>query len=263
MSTFFASDFHLGHDARLTSGERERQLVRWLRAVAPGAEAIYLVGDVFEFWFEYRNVVPKGYARLFGTLAELVDGGLPIYMFTGNHDLWMFGYFEQQLGIPVYKKPIIREISGKKFYIGHGDGLGPGDTGYKLMKKVFTNPGAQWLFRWLHPDIGSSLAYFASHKSRQATPPEERSWLGEEREWLVQYTNRKIDQGIEPDFFVFGHRHLAIDWLLKNQRSRYINLGEWMWACSYVEFDGNELHHRFFETEGQVIRNFIPHAGRF
>ena len=254
--TFFASDFHLGVDARLTSAERERQVLRWLDAIAPEAEAIYLVGDLFEFWFEYKTVVPKGFSRLLGKLAELRDGGLPIFVFTGNHDLWMFGYFEQELGIPVFKKPIQREIHGKQFFIGHGDGLGPNDRGYKRMKKVFANPLSQWLFRWLHPDLGIRLANFFSQKSRAATPPEERAWLGEEREWLLRYCHRKIGQGIEPDYFIFGHRHLPVDWRLKNGRSRYLNLGDWMYYNSYAVFDGEEVEIRFFENEGRVVSNW-------
>ena len=158
--TFFVSDFHLGANARLTSAERERQICRWLDMVAPEAEAIYLVGDLFEFWFEYKTVIPKGFSRFFGKLAEIRDAGIPVYAFIGNHDLWMFGYFEQEFGIPVYRKPIEREIHGKQFIIGHGDGLGPGDIGYKRMKKVFVHPFSQWLFGWLHPDIGTRLAFF-------------------------------------------------------------------------------------------------------
>ena len=134
---YFASDFHLGIDGRLTSGEREKQIVRWLEYIREDAAAIYLVGDVFDFWFEYTTVVPKGYVRLLGKLAELRDQGIPIYFFTGNHDMWIFRYFEEEMGIPTYRKPIRREIMGKQFLIGHGDGLGPGDYGYKRIKKVF------------------------------------------------------------------------------------------------------------------------------
>ncbi len=255
--TFFASDFHLGADARLTSPERERQVVRWLEKCAPEAEAIYLVGDIFEFWHEYKTVIPKGFSRLQGCLASLRDGGLPIFAFTGNHDLWMFGYFENEFGIPVFRKPIQIEISGKKFFIGHGDGLGPNDFGFKRMKKVFTNPVCQWAFRQIHPDLGMHLANYSSSKSRAATPKEEFSWLGEEREWLLQYSNRKIEQGIEPDFFVFGHRHLPIDWLLKNGKSRYLNLGEWLWHNSFAEFDGQNLQLKFFEKEGRAVSNHL------
>lgn len=254
--TFFASDFHLGADARLSTGERERQLVRWLDHIAPEAEAIYLVGDLFEFWFEYKSVIPKGFHRFFGKLAELCDAGIPIFIFTGNHDLWMFGYFEQEFGIPVFRQPIQLEIHGKTFFIGHGDGLGPNDLGYKRMKKVFTHPLSQWLFRWLHPDAGTGLAHFFSKQSRAATPPAERFWLGEAQEWLLQYTRRKVERGVEPDYFIFGHRHLPIDWLLPNGRSRYLNLGEWMWASSYAVFDGHDLEIRFFENpDGQVVTN--------
>lgn len=254
---FFASDFHLGAHARLRSLDRERQIVRWLDSVAPEAGAIYLVGDLFEFWFEYQTVVPKGFNRFLGKLAELRDGGLPIHIFTGNHDLWMFGYFEAELGIPVYRNPIRETLLGKQFLIGHGDGLGPNDRGYKMMKKVFTNRMNQWLFRWFHPDLGMRLAGFSSQASREAMPEEERSWLGEEREWLVQYANRKIDQGIEADFFVFGHRHLVVDWRLKNGYSRYINLGDWMSFCSYAVFDGQDLELRFFENQGKAVSNWL------
>lgn len=256
--TFFASDFHLGVDARLSSREREQQICRWLDAVAPEAEAIYLVGDLFDFWFEYKTVVPKGFNRFLGKLAELRDAGIPVTAFTGNHDLWMFGYFEQEFGIPVHRRPITREIHGKTFLIGHGDGLGPGDLGYKRMKKVFVHPFSQWLFGWLHPDFGARLALFFSQKSRSATPPEERAWLGEDREWLLQYCRRKIEQGIEPDYFIFGHRHLPIDWLLDNGRSRYINLGEWMFHSSYAVFDGETLSVQFFENEKGVVVKHTP-----
>lgn len=247
--TYFASDFHLGIDGYLPAAARERQAARWLDAIAPDADKLYLVGDLFEFWFEYRTVVPKGFVRILGRLAEMRDAGIPIEAFTGNHDLWMFGYFEQELGIPVHKRPISARIGDKDFFIGHGDGLGPGDKGYKRMKKVFIHPLSQRLFRALHPDWGVRMAHFFSSASRRATPPEEREWLGEDREWLYQYCLRKIAQGIEPHYFVFGHRHLPVDIPLPNGRSRYINLGEWMYRCSYAEFDGAELTLRYWERE--------------
>lgn len=247
MKTYFASDFHLGIDARHTSAERERKLVRWLEFIRSDAEAIYLVGDLFDFWFEYRTVIPKGFTRLFGKLAELRDAGIPIYFFTGNHDMWMFRYLQDELGIPIIREPILREIHGKTFLIGHGDGLGPGDYGYKFIKKVFANRLCQWLFERLHPNFGIGLAQYWSGKSRHANAGEEK-FLGGDNEWLLVYCNEKLDS-TQVDYFVFGHRHLPIDYLLKNQHSRYINLGEWMHHYSYAVFDGQDMKIHFFENE--------------
>lgn len=250
--TYFASDFHLGINARLTSKEREKQIIRWLDQIAPDAEAIYLVGDLFDFWFEYSTVIPKGHVRLLGKLGELRDGGIPIYFFTGNHDMWIFRFFEDELDIPTYRRPIVREIQGKTFFIGHGDGLGPGDYGYKFIKKVFANPLCQWAFARIHPNLGFGLARFWSGKSREAHPAKSL-FLGEEKEWLAQYANRKLDT-VFADYFIFGHRHLPIDHTLKNGKSRYINLGEWMNFNSYAVFDGTDLNLTFFENEaGQVF----------
>ncbi|KAA3624320.1 MAG: UDP-2,3-diacylglucosamine diphosphatase [Bacteroidetes bacterium] len=243
--TYFASDFHLGSDAKFTSRERERQLVRWLDQIKEDAEALYLVGDVFDFWFEYSTVVPKGYVRLLGKLAELRDNGLPVYFFIGNHDMWMFKYFEEEMGIPIYRKPIIREIHGKTFFIGHGDGLGPGDHGYKMIKKIFANPICQWLFARLHPNFGIKLANFWSSKSREANK-HENEFLGEDKEWLIAYCNRKLET-LDIDYFVFGHRHLPIDHLLKNGKTRYVNLGDWLNFYSYAVFDGEELKLEYFD----------------
>ncbi|MDX1942162.1 MAG: UDP-2,3-diacylglucosamine diphosphatase [Saprospiraceae bacterium] len=261
MNTYFASDFHLGVNAKLTSAERERQIIRWLNFISKDAEAIYLVGDVFDFWFEYKTVIPKGYTRLLGKLAELRDRDIPIYFFTGNHDMWVFHYFEQELGIPTYRKPILREIHGKTFFIGHGDGLGPGDHGYKFIKKVFANPVCQWLFARFHPNFGIWLANYFSGKSR-ALYPEAPGFLGEDKEWLVAYANYKLD--ITPaDYYIFGHRHLPIDHILKNKTSRYINLGEWLHHNSYAVFDGKDVKIKFFENEGgkvwgnkQIVKSF-------
>jgi UDP-2,3-diacylglucosamine hydrolase len=247
--TYFASDFHLGVPGKLSSVARERQIVRWLDMVKTDAAAIYLVGDVFDFWFEYKRVIPKGYIRLFGKLAELRDANIPIYFFTGNHDMWMFRYLEDELDIPIYREPIIRSINGKTFFIGHGDGLGPNDYGYKFIKKVFNNRLCQWLFARLHPNFGIGLADFLSRRSRAQDPVEER-FLGEEGEWLIAYANRKIERLDTPiDYFVFGHRHLPIQYLLSNKKSQYINIGEWLHHCSYGVFDGNQMEIRFFENE--------------
>lgn len=245
---YFASDFHLGADARLSSREREKQIVRWLERIRDDAAEIYLVGDLFDFWFEYRTVVPKGYLRLLGKLAELRDAGIPIYFFTGNHDMWIFRYFEEELGIPTYRRPIEREIMGKSFFIGHGDGLGPGDRGYKFIKKVFANRACQWLFERLHPNFGIRLANFWSGKSRASAKPDTGRFLGEENEWLIAYAKRKLSRK-HYDFFIFGHRHLPIDHTLNNGASRYINLGDWLHYNSYAVFDGDRLNIQFFEND--------------
>ena len=252
--TYFASDFHLGIDAKYTSRERERQIVRWLDQIKSDAEAIYLVGDLFDFWFEYRTVVPKGYVRLLGKLAELRDAGIQVFVFIGNHDMWLFDYFEQELDIPVIREPVVKEINGKVFYIGHGDGLGPGDHGYKLLKKVFANRFCQFLFARIHPNLSFGLAQFWSQRSRAANPSEEK-FLGEADEWLLIYANEQLEKA-PADFYVFGHRHLPIDHVLKNGTSRYINLGEWLHYNSYAVFDGVEMKIEFFENNsGAYIKD--------
>lgn len=248
---YFASDFHLGIDAKLTSRERERQIVRWLDMIKKDAAAIYLIGDVFDFWFEYRTVVPKGYVRLFGKLAELRDANIPIYFFIGNHDMWMFRYFEEEFGIPIYRKPIIKDIQGKTFMIGHGDGLGPKDYKFKILKKIFANPICQWLFERIHPNLGVGVANYWSQRSRQVHPPIKR-FYGPKKEWLVAYANRKLDS-IDIDYFIFGHRHLTIDYTLKNGKARYINTGDWLYQNSYAVFDGTNIQIKFFENENGII----------
>jgi UDP-2,3-diacylglucosamine hydrolase len=253
--TYFASDFHLGVNARLTSIERERQIVRWLDYVSADAEAIYLVGDIFDYWFEYNKVIPKGFTRLLGKLAELRDASLPIYFFTGNHDMWMFRYFSDEMGIPIYRDPIIREINGKQFFIGHGDGLGPGDYGYKFIKRVFANPINQWLFERIHPNLGVGMMKYFSSKSREGQDPSvEHTFLGPENEWLISFANEKINTDLpQIDYFIFGHRHLAIDWTLQNGKSRYINLGEWLHSNTFAVYDSQGLTIKTYENENIKI----------
>lgn len=242
---YFASDFHLGAAADGNGHVREKKVVRWLDSIADTAEEIYLLGDVFDFWFEYKYVVPKGHVRLLGKLAELADRGIAIHIFTGNHDVWMFGYFEREFGAKVYTEPIVCEWAGKRFMIGHGDGLGPGDHGYKFIKKVFANALAQRLFAMLHPLWGVSLARFFSRKSRETTGDKDGVYLGDDKEFLVRYCNSVLEKE-HYDYFIFGHRHLVIDKALKGG-SRYINLGEWFDACNYAVFDGQELKLLRFE----------------
>jgi UDP-2,3-diacylglucosamine hydrolase len=241
---YFASDNHLGAPSPQLSHPREKKFVSWLEHIREDAAAIFLLGDLFDFWFEYKTVVPKGFTRTLGKLAELTDSGIPVYYFVGNHDLWMDGYFEAELNIPVYHSPQVFEIGGKVFFIGHGDGLGPGDKGFKRMKKVFTNPVAKWFFRWLHPDFGVRLAQYFSVKNRMISGEEDVRFLGEDREWLVQYAKRKLEEA-HFDYFVFGHRHLPLDIPLSGG-SRYLNLGDWIGYYSYAAFDGKELQLEYY-----------------
>lgn len=250
---YFASDFHLGIDAKHTSQERERQIVRWLDMIKADATEVYIVGDVFDFWFEYSTVVPKGYVRLLGKLAELTDSGIEIHFFIGNHDMWMFKYFEEELGIPTHRKPIMKTLNGKKFFIGHGDGLGPGDYGYKFLKRVFANPICQWLFARIHPNFGVGLANFWSQRSKDKNMGTD-DFEDIKKEWLYIFCEEKISEGSDIDFFIFGHRHIPIDYTLSNGTSRYINLGQWLFANSYVAFDGEKLQIKFFENDdGKVF----------
>ncbi len=236
---YFASDQHFGAPTAAKSKVREQKFVNWLDAIKSDAEHIFLLGDLFDFWFEYKKAVPKGFVRVLGKLAELSDSGIKIHFFVGNHDLWMNNYFETELNIPTYYKPTEFVFNNKTFLIGHGDGLGPGDKGYKRMKKVFTNSFSKWLYRWLHPDIGIKLAQYLSVKNKLISGEEDVKFLGEENEWLVQYCKQKL-QIKHIDYFLFGHRHLPMEINLA-PNSKYINTGDWITHFTYAVFNGNEI----------------------
>lgn len=246
---FFSSDNHLGAPNAKESLPRERIFVKWLNEIEPHAAAIFLLGDLFDFWFEYKRVVPKGFTRVLGTLARIADSGIPIYFFVGNHDLWMHNYFEEELGIPVFRTPRKFILGKKSFLIGHGDGLGPGDLGFKRMKKVFTHPLSKWLFRWLHPDLGVRLGHYLSVKNKLISGKEDQKYLGDDKEWLVQYALRKLES-THYDFFVFGHRHLPID-ISIGKSSRYVNLGDWISYFSYGVYDGELLRLEYFQNNSE------------
>ncbi|MBN8674459.1 MAG: UDP-2,3-diacylglucosamine diphosphatase [Chitinophagales bacterium] len=251
---YFLSDFHLGAPDHAKSLEREKRLVQFLDEIKHDAGEIFLVGDMFDFWYEYKKVVPKGYVRLLGKLAELSDAGVQLHFFVGNHDMWMKEYFQQELNMPVYYEPKEFERNGKKFLIGHGDGLGPGDHGYKRLKKIFRNPACQWLFGVLPPVIGVGLANYLSRRSRAQTGSTEEIFLGEDKEWLIIYC-KEVLQKENFDFFVFGHRHLAIDHRLSKD-SRYINLGDWIRYFTYAVFDGETMKLKSYTgQENKIIRN--------
>jgi UDP-2,3-diacylglucosamine hydrolase len=224
--------------------ERERLLVRWLEEVRQDAAEIYLLGDIFDFWFEYKTVVPKGYVRLLGKIAEIVDAGIKVHYFTGNHDMWMFSYFPEQFGIRIDRKPVARDINGKRFFIGHGDGIGPKDRGYKFIKRVFANRFSQWLFARLHPNFGISLALFFSRKSRVARGDTDEIYRGAENERILVYTKEVLKKE-HFDYFIFGHRHLPFD-VHVGENSRYINLGDWVVHFSYAVWDGGDLHVKLY-----------------
>lgn len=252
---YFLSDFHLGAPNAAESLEREKKIVAFLEEIRHNAAVIFIVGDMFDFWYEYRTVVPKGFVRILGKLAELTDAGIPIHFFVGNHDMWMTDYFQKELNIPVYFEPKEFEFNGKEFLVGHGDGLGPGDHGYKFLKKVFRNPVCRWLFGILPPYIGMGIANYSSRRSRAVTGQVDEKFFGEEGEWLITYCKEEL-QKKQYDYLVFGHRHLPIDYKLNNGKSRYINLGDWIRYYTYAEFDGKDMHliTRYPELEEKIIR---------
>ncbi|HWW41685.1 UDP-2,3-diacylglucosamine diphosphatase [Pedobacter sp.] len=248
---YFASDFHLGSPDEKTSRTRENRIVRWLNYIEPSCSELFLMGDIFDFWFEYKTVVPKGFVRLLGKLAQMSDQGIKIYFFKGNHDMWVNDYFTKELGIQIISDEFEMERNGKRFYLHHGDGLGPGDRKYKFLRKIFRNPVCQWLFSLVPPRIGMGIANGWSSSSRAAgTTPDgvsKEKFMGMENEWLAVYA-KEVLQKTHYDYFIFGHRHLPLD-LRLSENSRYVNLGEWLNFYSYAVFDGNELCLNYFESK--------------
>ncbi|MGB0933901.1 MAG: UDP-2,3-diacylglucosamine diphosphatase [Lishizhenia sp.] len=234
---YFASDFHLGVPSYEKSLEREKHIVKWLDTIKHDALEVFLVGDIFDFWFEYKRVIPKGFVRLQGKIAELTDAGIPITVHTGNHDMWIFDYIPKELGVTLYREPIKRTFYNSSFYIGHGDGLGPGDKGYKFIKKVFSSRFFQWCFARLHPNFGVGVADYSSRKSRAKTGTSDDEFLGENEEWLVLYS-KEILQKEHSDYFIFGHRHLPLK-IKVGENSTYFNLGDWIKYFTYGVFDGD------------------------
>ncbi len=241
---YFASDFHLGVPNHAASLERERKIVSWLESTRRDAHSIYLLGDIFDFWFEYKHAIPKGFIRLQGKLAELRDAGIPIYFFTGNHDMWMFDYFPTELGIPIYREPILLNIGNQKLVVGHGDGLGQGETSYKILKWFFNSKTCQWLFARLHPNLGMSIAKYWSRQSRISNMKVEETFRGEEKEYLFAWC-REQEKKAHHDFYIFGHRHLSLD-LKVGPNSRYLNIGEWVHHTTYCVYDGTSAELKTF-----------------
>lgn len=235
---YFASDFHLGSFPLDRSKEREKIIIQWLDYIKKDAKELFLVGDIFDFWFEYTTVVPKGYIRFLGKLAELSDLGIKITLFKGNHDMWMFGYLKDELHVKIIDDELTLDLDGKTFYIHHGDGLGPGDNKYKILKKIFRSSICQWLFARLHPNLGIGIATRWSKHSRLSNNEEEK-FLGEDKEWLVQYS-KEVLENKHYDYFIYGHRHLPYQFKLSSS-SEIINLGEWINFYTYAVWDGQSL----------------------
>ncbi len=243
---YFASDFHLGVPNAKSSLAREKRITTWLDSIKSTAHSVYLLGDIFDFWFEYKHAIPKGFIRFQGKLAELRDAGIPIYFFTGNHDMWLFDYFEKELGIVIYRDPQTLIVNEQKILVGHGDGLGPGDGTYKILKNFFNSGVCQWLFARIHPNLGISLANYWSRQSRISNMKLEEKFTNEENEFLLTYC-KEVEKTNHHDFYVFGHRHLPLD-LAVSSTSRYINLGEWVHFDTYAEYNGEQVSLKKFEV---------------
>lgn len=235
---YLASDFHLGLDLPEKSEAREKKIVSWLESIKEDCAALYLVGDVFDYWFEYNSVVPKGYTRLLGKLAEFCDLGIEVHLFTGNHDMWMFEYFQKEIGVVLHRQGVHRTFFGQKYFIAHGDGLGPGDRGYKVIKKIFSNSFAQFLFHRLHPNFGLWLMKTISRRGRLGEEVVEKI-EDKEKEWLVCFARDFLQQGNKVDHFIFGHRHFAMSYQLQPHHAILHYLGDWLHFNTYIKIDDN------------------------
>ncbi|HAN76891.1 MAG TPA: UDP-2,3-diacylglucosamine hydrolase [Bacteroidales bacterium] len=240
---YFVSDAHLG--SGINTLERELKLVKWLESIKPSTEALYLMGDIFDFWFEWSKVVPRGYTRLFGKLIEFTDAGIQVHFFTGNHDIWSFGFLEHEIGMQVHRNPITATHFGKKFYLAHGDGLGPGNRKFLFLKSLFTARWAQWLFARLHPNLAIKMALDWSGASRKSHTVYDMQFKGEQ-EPLVIHANEVLKTEYF-DYFVFGHRHVSEKVVLQNHQSELIFLGDWITFYTFSRFDGNKLEIVKFE----------------
>ncbi len=240
---FFASDFHLGLPAGSPPLEREKKVVKWLNTIAPEAREIYLLGDVFDFWWEYRRVVPRGFTRFLGTIAEITDSGIPVHFFTGNHDMWIGDYLTGECGMITHTGPVSRSFDGKNFHLAHGEGLGTRDRGYKLLLSIFRNKPLRAMYSAMHPSIGMGIGLRWSLSSRLGKGIK-IEFLGGEKEDLIRYA-REILEKEKTDYFIFGHRHLEMVYRL--DRAEIIFLGDWIMKGSYAVWDGTTLSLRVFD----------------
>lgn len=236
---YFASDFHLGSPNEITSKTREQRIIKWLDEIKDTAQTIFLVGDIFDFWYEYKRAIPKGFVRFQAKIAELTDAGIQVYFFIGNHDMWMFDYFEKELGVTIIREEVELIIENKSFLIGHGDGLGPNDKMFKFIKYFFRSKLCIKLFGFIHPNIGIGIANFWSRSSRKKGDKHPDEYLGDQ-EWILQHCKEQ-EVLKHHDFYIYGHRHLLIDVEFNNDSSRYINLGHWFELGQFAKFDDQKL----------------------
>lgn len=233
---YFASDVHLGAPALQHNREREILFVNWLHRIKEDAEMVFLLGDIFDFWFEYRKVAPQGFVRVLGALAEICDSGIPVHFFTGNHDIWVFDYLPRETGMIIHHEPLKIDLYGKKFFLAHGDDLGETDKKYQFLKKFFHNKLAQWAFAKIHPDLAFRLAHQWSKNSRLSKGINGAIFMGEDKEDQIIFAKKTLEKE-DYDYFVFGHRHLALDFQL-TEKSKLFILGDWFNAYTYGVYDG-------------------------
>ena len=252
---YFVSDAHLGLYPAQESLEREKLLVTWLKEIREDAAEIYLLGDIFDYWYEFRKVIPRGFTRFLGAVSEITDSGIPVHFFTGNHDVWVFDYLPKETGVIVHREPLVKTWNGKKFYMAHGDGLGPGDKSYKLLKWAFTNKVLQWVFSRLHPNFSVGLGHAWSKNSRQQKGVY-ADFKGTDKEWLILHSGNLLEKE-HYDFFIYGHRHIPMEISL-GTKSRVVCLGDWIVNFTYAVFDGNALKLLPYTKEDNIIRMDVP-----
>ena len=250
---YFASDLHLGMPPAEDSLHRERLFVEWLEEIRKDARELWLLGDVFDYWFEYKKVVPRGFTRFLGTLASLSDEGVEIHLLPGNHDIWIFDYLPGEINLQVHRKSLRKEWNGHKFYLGHGDGLHPGDRGYRTLQGIFKNRVLQWFYARIHPNGSMAFAHWWSKKSRMKHGAL-GSFMGIENEHQLQFAGKELEKHPDIEYFVFGHRHIPYDIRIA-ENSRVICLGDWIGNFTYGVFDGREFSlEQYLPGKGEIIR---------
>ena len=237
---YFISDAHLGLGTKEEERAKEQRLIGFLDTILKDASQLFIVGDLFDAWFEYRTVIPKGFHRLLTKLNDLTKRNITVHYLAGNHDYWIRDYFRDELGIKTYHDAFEITIDGKRIFIHHGDGLAGNDTGYKILKKILRNPLNIWLYSWLHPDIGIALARSSSKKSRHYTSTKQ---YGEE-DGMIALATRKIEQGF--DIVMMGHRHEPV--CKQIGKGTYINLGDWITHNTYAEMEHGRVELKSWST---------------